>query len=370
MWLACCVLLCRNLLLKINYLPFLLFFFFSILYILRGGDYQNLKSTSELISILSGYLIIPLLFLFYNKYCSNKQKIWCVGLMFVAVLYMTICTTPIALLQPGLIRETASNDDLAVQLQNLGVMSYALPHCIIFILPSLCFGLKYCKQKSIKLLCLFFVVVTFFMIYLSEATMPLVIAAIAVIISLIYNVKKNVKTNVIRIVLLLFLLLPLASDSLVLGLIDYLEPVYAGTEYDPKVKELKMTIEMKELSGSDAEERQSLMSKSLSCFTNNPIGGTTNSKSLGGHNYLIDMLASLGLLGFIPLLFHLLYISKVLYMEMSDYTRIPFLIGIGSFFLMIMLKNMWGGAIFSVYAFFYCPCLLKILESKSIFNVK
>ena len=311
-------------------------------------------------------MIVPLVFLFYNNFCSNKQIAVCVLLLLLAITYSAICTAPVALVQPGLIRETASNDELAVQLERLGVMSYALPHCVVFILPALCFGIKYGAKKYVKLLCLLFVLEILAIIYFSEASMPLLFSLIIICLSFLYNVKKSAKINLIRLSLLLFLLLPLANESLIMSLLDTIEPFFTGTAFDDKIKEIELSMTMNEISGSDVEARQSHFDSSVSTFLENPIFGTTNSKTLGCHNYLIDMLASLGLIGFIPLIIHLLFISKKIYAELSVNCRSFYVIGVGSFFLMILLKNMWGGAVFSIFVFFILPCLLKLLEAKSV----
>lgn len=311
---------------------------------------------------------MPLFFMFYKKYCLNRQIALCLALIMLAITYTTICTAPITMGQPGLIRETASNEDLALQFQKLGVMNYALPHSMVFVLPALCFGIKYCTLKIVKILCLFFVIELMVIIYFSEASMPLLISMIAFLLSFLYDAKKSARSNIYRISLLLILLLPLASESLVLFILDNIEPIFSGTEFEIKIRELKLSMAMNDVSGADVEARQTHFNSSVSAFLNNPLFGTTNSKLLGCHNYLIDMLASLGIIGFAPFIIHLYYISKMIYLELSVYSRNFFLIGVGSFFLMLFLKNMWEGAYFCIFSFFLLPSMLKLLEAKSVFK--
>ena len=351
---------------KINYIPVFVFLIVVLLYILREGDYENINSFSRLISLAVSYMIIPTVCLYYIKYCTIRQISVCLCIILIVTTYTMICTIPVALFQPGLIREAAGKTvELYQQLELLGVMNYALPHSVVFIIPALCFGIKYCRTKLYKVICILVLIETFYIIYLGEATTPLLLGVIALIISLIYNVHKNFKINVVRIGIVSLLLLLIMNEAVVLFLIDKIDPIFEETAFSEKTHELRTMMTYGAVkSGGDVETRQDFINMTVSAIFENTFIGTLNSKSLGGHNYLLDIFASIGLLGFIPFIIWLFYIIKKICFLLPNYCRFYFMLGITVFLIHALTKNIWSGEFF-LYSFFILPCLLFYISRKS-----
>lgn len=369
LWIALSIILANKLIRKINYIPFVIFLFILMVYIYRGGDNVNLKNVTSFIIIVVGYAIIPTVYLFYNRYCTSKQISICLLVVLIVATYTMICTAPIAVLQPGLIRETAYNEDLFIKLQQLGVMSYAFPHSVVFVIPALCFGMKYIKSKWIKIFCLIAFIETFVIVYMGEATTPLLLGFIAFFVSVIYNIHKSNIVNITRIVLIVFLILIFMNKSIIVYLLNSIAPLFEGTAFAEKLHELELSIGVGVASGGDLESRQDYMGNTFNAIINNLILGTINSKEIGGHNYLLDILASLGLVGFIPFVIWLFYVVRLEYRTLPKYCRFYYVIGITCFLIHALTKNMWSGEFF-LYPFLILPCLLYFLGSNKEIKVK
>ena len=129
--------------------------------------------------------------------------------------------------------------------------------------------------------------------------------------------------------------------------------------FETKRIDIEESIMYGEVQGGVAV-RQSLYAASFEAFFENPIMGV-NDKKYGGHSALLDRLAMLGLLGFLPLslLFYRIYkfTLKCLPKESRVYYKMGFLVGI----IMLSAKNMFGWAMF-FFMFFLLPMLIILQD--------
>ena len=362
LWIVLCFGLVKRFVRKINYAPFFIFLLIVSIYIFNGGDFNNLDSVSRCISLSVGYMIIPTIFLFYNRFCTNKQISICLLVVFITTTYTLLRTIPVAMLQPGLIRETAFNEELSLSLRSQGVMNYALPHSVIFILPGLCYGVKNSQSPKIKIACIVAIVETFAILYFGEATTPLLLGLASFFISILYNSRKSVRTNLIRTALILVFLAVIMNESIIGSILGSLESVFEGTAFAEKIQEFEMTMRYGEVTGADMEARQNLGNQTINAIFENPILGTTNSRDLGHHNYFLDIFASIGIVGFFPLMAWLIYIVKKINDVLPTKTRFYYIVGVATFILHGFTKNVWGSEFF-LYSMFLLPCLLLFLHN-------
>lgn len=366
---AFCIAFSNKFVRKINYIPVVIFLIFAVSYLQKGGDYKNIKSVSEVLSLIVCYMIMPTLYFYYNKICTFKQFSTVLIIVFLFTTYSLICTIPFFLTQPGMIRATASDGPLQILMQQSGAMNYALPHCAIFVIPALCFGYKYSSFKGVKAFMLLLILETFIIVYIGEATTPLLLGIVSLILSMAYNAKKSFRTNFVKIVVFLLFLIPLMSKSFTFFITSFLKNLFNGTEFVNKINELESTLLYGEITGDDVESRQDLLDKTMSAFLDNPLFGTLNSDLLGGHNYLLDLLASLGLLGFIPLIVWLYYIVKKTYFSLPHFCRFYYVVGISTFLIQACTKNVWAEEFF-FFSFFILPCVLIYLCKSSYLRVQ
>jgi len=362
LWIVLCFGLANSFIRKINYVPFFIFLIVVSFYIFNGGDYNNLGSMSSCISLSVGYMIIPTIFLFYNRFLSNNQLMICLVIVAITTTYTLLCTIPVVMIQPGLIRESAVNEDLYVLLQRQGVMNYALPHSVIFILPALCYGVKYCQSFGIRITCLIAIVETFTILYLGEATTPLLLGVASFFISIFYNIHRKIRTNLIRIIVILVIFAIIINESIIHSIFGSMESLFEGTAIADKMREFEMLMIYGDVTGADMEARQDLGNQTINTILNNPIWGTTNSKALGHHNYFLDIFASIGVVGFFPLMVWLVYIIKKIWDVLPAKTRFYYIVGVATFLLHGFTKNVWGGEFF-LYSLFLLPCLLLFFHN-------
>ena len=168
-------------------------------------------------------------------------------------------------------------------------------------------------------------------------------------------------------ILLFVIIIPLVLSQT--AQIKMLEAVSALTQNNSLLEIKRMDIEESIMYGEGqggVAERQSLYKTSFDTFLENPIMGV-NEKKYGGHSALLDRLAVLGLLGFIPLCLILYrtytFTLRFLTIDSRVYYKMGFLMGI----IMMLAKNMFGWALlFSM--FFLLPILLILQDYNRVVN--
>lgn len=331
------------------------FFLFAVFYLIRGGSYTNLRDYKYLILLFTYFIVPPLIFKFYRDYCSRKMIAVCVAVFWIIILYTLYRTYPVSIQNLNVIRSATQDEQLKTYLTLLGVMNYALPHAISFTVPGLVATFKIAKPKILKLLCILLVAVVFVMIYFSGSTTAMILSIGGLLISIFFTGKEKPSTLTVKILAVAIAVL-IASETNLLGtLLSGSQNLSEGTAFQGKIDDYNSDYEDTQMA-----TRGGLFTRTMDVFFENPIIGSVD-KKVGGHNYFFDMLASVGILGFIPLFLYLYSVIKMIYYSFSKRTRFYYLLGISLFIFMGCIKNLWGMEFFMV-AFLILPSMLYLLE--------
>ena len=310
------------------------------------------------------YLVFPLFFFYYKKYCTARQIGISMFVLFVIVTYTLFRTAPFAIAQSTLIRQFVVDQELETKYMALGVMSYALPHGIVPITPALCYGIKYVRDKIIRIISILLLIEIFALIFLSGATTPMLIFFLVLFVSFIYNPYRSLRANWFKLAVIAVVLLLITNESVLLFIFKLIYPLVEGTIFAAKIDEFELILAHNAAYAEDVQSRGEFFSKTINTFFNNILFGSTNGALLGGHNYFFDILASIGLVGFIPFVANLVYIIKRSYNSLSRTIKGYYIIGIGSFIFMALTKNVFGSDFF-IFPFLVLPCMLLIYDSKT-----
>lgn len=256
----------------------------------------------------------------------------------------------------GLVGASAFNDTyMSTFYQHLGVCYYGFA-AMAMTIPAVSVGLaKKSKNKKFQLVCFTFAALSFVFLYFAGVTTPLLISLIILFFAIFLKKISFLRVGIIGIVV--FLIIPIILD--VLSNLSIIE----GTNFETRIKDVNTYASTGAVEDdSDISSRFDLMAKSLHAFINNPLFGNLVADR-GGHNYLFDMLAKYGIIGFY--LFVSFIKSTIIYMK----SKIPYeqqgtyLSCVIGLLVLSCLKNC-SGTEYWLYIFLYIPCVLIVFSKK------
>ena len=273
-------------------------------------------------------------------------------------------------LYPGAVREAGSWQDsehsmnyLLPTYYKMGMSNYLLPHGLPIIIPPLVMWLKLSsKQRWIRLVPLTMLAFSFILIFLSGSSTALILSAGALVVSMI--IKINGKTNyswiwVITILSLIFMFFPELFGSFA----NLLGDSETASTYVYHLKDIEDYATTGSASNTGA--RMELYGQSLGGFLSSPIWGI-NTKDFGGHSTLLDRLAALGLLGFIPLIALFRSSTKYIKYRLSPKSTEFYMVSCVIAFLMLLIKGIWQ--IDVLVMFFVMAPLLLMRNEDTLYN--
>lgn len=292
-------------------------------------------------------MIIPagLCYMFTKKKGTKIGKPILIA-FFSILLYTTIISFIVNLSFPGIIRvafgagrEGGAIETIAESYYKIGLSSYEFPHALPVLIPALIAVIVHAEIKLItRILFVCILIVTLVLIYISGSSTALGLAAMILVISFVVR-KESFSRNTKTILLVSLLLMPfILSEDVQLGFLDFVDKV---TGQESGLHGKIMDIEDSIIYGSDdtgtVGARTERYSKTWNVFLNNILVGGDGG---GGHSALLDRLASLGLLGFIPYI--ILIITQIKYTlsfipkNVVTYYYVGILAGV----IMLVSKNM------------------------------
>ena len=351
---------------------FIYFLFFCTIVgikVLIGNIYWN-KGLYDLLS--SGFMMaIGLMVSNYYLTGINEKTLGkrVIATVFFIVFFTTIATAVLSIANPQIIRFAMEenrhfdNKEILIQLYKSGMSNYYLPHALPVIIPPLVFLAKNDKKKKTQRWgAILIIILCLSLIYFSGAMTALLLGIVSLLGALV--ITSNAKKNVLRLLLALGLLLPLTlNDNIVLSGLNSLESVVGSDNYFyDKIVDFENSIENDSAEG-DIDTRSSLYTISLQEFVKNPVFGTEN--EVGGHSVLLDFMATLGFIGFVPFLLMLLSLSlwnrRMLPVKVQPYYAYGFLIGV----IMLGVKSMNN-----LEMWFCLFALLPILSKESVTELR
>lgn len=288
-------------------------------------------------------LMVPAaIFYYYSKVSRNKPFVNSVLLLYLFVLvFETIATYRLEQVYPGLMRNLHSSryeDDLTMFMQ-MGLAPYSLPHALPTLIPAIVLVIKDGKNNLIiRVLTLVFLAASLVIVYLSQATGAYLMTIFSLVLAFIVNssgIRNNMtKLVIVSVLALPFVLFPSFTDTAM----DVAEMfVSEDSDVYEKIEEVRASNSGAETSG-DIAYRGELLDKTLNTIIEHPLFGS-RTKTYGNHNALLDRMAKLGLVGFLPLLMFLILTIKGTYKEIPEKGKIFYLIGVSAAVIMLLSKN-------------------------------
>lgn len=193
----------------------------------------------------------------------------------------------------------SSSSEMAYYYYRLGVANYDIGHALPALTPMMVMAIKHeswTRKKRVGYFILF--LFTLLLIYVTYSTISLILTIGGIILAF-FSRKGSLRSNIAIILLVIILFLPfLLSDTLSLRFLGFVDSfVDSQGSLHGKIVDIQESIMFGEASG-DIQMRGELYSQSFDLFLTNFFIGT-NAK-VGGHSSIIDRLATLGIVGFIP----------------------------------------------------------------------
>lgn len=239
----------------------------------------------------------------------------------------------------------------------MGILDYFMGHAIpILIAPLFCLY-KEAPRKN-KPIYIFIIVVCIVLTWLSESATAILLMVLMVLLGIIINSRHSFKSNVIIISIAMLIAAVMLSSVVMSGILDFFIRLLGDDSIlGERLAELQLSLYEDQLTG-DLQARIDLYGQSLGFFSNGNILFGGNDMP-GRHSGLLDRLAALGLIGFIPLLLFLYFSLKVVWNSLTDNHKIYYLQSILGAILMLFFKSAWVWPIFFA-LYILSPSLLVV----------
>lgn len=341
----------------------LVFYFVIVLFNFISGD-SYFNTARRLIDEISALVIPMAIFYFYYITKDKKWQLWVLGVTIVILVWVAIATYIFDSTMPGIVRTAhgqlqigEENVSAFAGLYRLGMSNYILPHALPAIIPATVIVIK---NKALR----FILKVPFILLlasvallsYCSGATGPLLVGLFVLIISF---VAKPGKTSAffVEVVVLSIVILPfLFNDELMLRLLEWIDNLLGNEgHFHYKVLMFQDTIMYNQAQG-DIVQRQDLYRIGYEAFFSNVFIGSQG--NVGDHSALLNRLASLGLVGFIPYIALLIVQIKMILKQIPAKFRVYYYIGLIAAFFMLLSKGIATWEIF-YFIFAFLPFTIK-----------
>lgn len=295
---------------------------------------------------------------------NNTQAVFLGKIMALASICIMLNTIIVDYSSPNIVRTMVAlgaRGEITESLYytRLGVCIYSFAMIAMCLAPVFLYLSKKHKHKLLLLLCF---IVTCYFVYIAGITTCFLILFVMLVM---YFVSA---TNKMRFSVAV--LIPIAIFMYVFGLfiVEFLLPYFEGTNFYGHLGGLmefygKTTMVTETY---DVGERADLYKDSFETFIHNPLFGNVAGKN-GGHNFFLDHLAQMGLIGMTPFIIYMYRRFKFAYNVLSKEQRTVYLICIIGFLMLGFLKGM-NGIDFWTYMFVYIPCILKCCEPKESYQ--
>ena len=226
----------------------------------------------------------------------------------------------------------------------LGLSSYELPHALPLLMPAFVLGVKNnLLSKKQRLLSAIMLACSLMLVYFSGATGPMLVSLMVLLMSFLVS-KGSTASNVLKLSVVVLIMAPfIIDDQFMLAGLDWVDGLLGGEGYfHSKVEDFQDTIMYGGAEG-DVEERQDLYGNSISVLLENPLHILIGAQEgYGVHSVLLDRLASLGLIGFIPLISLFVVQFKFVMKHISSQYYVYYFLGLFAAFMMMISKNVSG----------------------------
>lgn len=294
---------------------------------------------------------------------DKRYATWVLTTEFVTLFVLIVMSIPQFMASPNLTRMIfKAGEDTTIDFEYYWCISYRTVHELpVLSIPV--FTLFHMAQKKlIKVLSLICLVLMAVVMFYASSTTSLILLAAVYFIMFSYNKRATIRHNIVKMSLIIMFVLPFLSETVIVGIIDnVLLPVVEGSSISNKVYDFRTYILTGESENTTLDGRVNFHSISIESIMSNPLFPEYDDKKIGQHSYLLDYLAAMGLILFIPFCMCIYYRYKrpLRYIPHMKFYHI-----VGTFFFLFLafFKHFF---IF-IPAMFIVPLFLIQMENKKI----
>lgn len=230
-----------------------------------------------------------------------------------------------------------------------GIEGYGFFSGLPPLIPALVYLYKSSQRRLIKLSALIFISLLFISIVLSSITTPLILASIALVLSMIGSSVFRRGYSIILMLILFLAVIIFSPEQMGSALVKGLISISPSEEVDLRLADIDKVIsgefEVTETSErlTSVEARFQRVYWNLGVFSKYPIIGSSRENEKGAfHLFWLYMLATIGLLGTLPLIVALYLVVSDTYRRVGPDFRYYYMMSFILFFLMGAVKNIAG----------------------------
>lgn len=253
-------------------------------------DIGACKSYTQLI-VEYGFLLPNIMISIILLNLREKKVFKIIGLSTISMMCISYVIV-LPQLQYMDLRSMALNNDESENY--VGLINYTLLHAYVFVIPPMFYCTIFFKGKM-KVFLLLALLLTIYIILKSSITTTIILLVLDLLFFIGYNSKHKEKAFIYIGSGMIFSLLFFYS-GLLEDLLESIRPFFANTAVEEKIDSFQMLLSTGQSTGS-IETREELHDISIDSFLENPLIGGGR---FGGHSSILDRMAVMGLVGFVP----------------------------------------------------------------------
>lgn len=328
---------------------FLIYAIVVFLNFISGDSYFG-NSNSLFLGFVGFFVSMSMAYYAFKSQEYNLMRV-IIYTLIVVLLWTTLATAYFDMTSPGLVRyayglQQEGSDQAAMfyPMYFWGLSSYAFPHAVPVLIPPIIMGLRNSSLKmKRRLLSGVLAFCCLLLVYFSGATGPLLVSLMVLFMSLVIH-EGRTSSNIIKLAVIILILSPfIFSKELLLSGLEWVDGLLGDEGYfHYKVVDFQDTLMYSDAAG-DVEQRQGLYGSSLDVIFDNPLNIIFGAQEgYGGHSALLDRFASLGLVGFVPLICLFVAQFKFVLKFLHPRYRTFYYLGLFAAFMMLISKNVTG----------------------------
>lgn len=307
-----------------------------------------------IIGVYSILLVFSPIFLVF--FLFNKEKYEMLKKLAVAVLLMLVITGITTFtgltVYPELARDLAafSNDNIIGISTRYNIGGYDIVYCVVLAIPLYCLVIEKKVTTGIKkFLEIFIFIISLIFIVKTQYTTAMLLEIVS--FGMIILIRKFDLKRLGILALLGLIILSVYKGEISNGLIKASYSIESQS-ISQRLEELAKALDGGKVTGEDMTERGNAYGKSIEAFLEHPVLGTwisSDNIELGGHSTVLDLMAGVGLPGFLLILYTFLYIEKLMLSRVEkEITRKYVGIFLVVYIILAVVNPIISGTFFSV----------------------
>lgn len=291
---------------------------------------------------------------YYLRTKDDSFAKYALSTIYISLFALALISLPILIAEPGLNRTVNEMQAEGFEVPRIAyfTISYGSVHAVPILVVPLFFLYKRVRSCLVRLFVIIFLVALYVTTILSNAATPMFMLFIYILFLVLNNPKKSNSSNIAKIVGTLMVILFLFGSGALNLFLGSVQSLLGGTMQERRIDEVTHYIDTGTTTG-DMSAREDRYMISVNSFLSHPLSWEENINHIGKHSHLIDHLAAMGIICFLPFAFLLVYQYKKPLKQIGK-GKAYYLMAYSAFILLAGLKNFFPAES----AMFVCPALI------------